>query len=206
MNLKKLAQPREQLLGLAVLVFMFSSFFRHVYTPKIKQTQIISKELKTLKIEKDALEQLTEAMRQNRPTDRPQEEMLSPKMSILSGETKPAVQGITPLLAYITTPQFLNNIAIKSMSGILEKKESGYNKFAFIIHADGSFRNVSNYIKRIEELESLVLIDTINLKTGNTKSAQVAMELKGILFEWGTEELPTVDTKKGKKEKNEEKK
>ncbi|MDO8526405.1 MAG: hypothetical protein Q7T03_01815 [Deltaproteobacteria bacterium] len=182
-DFKKLANPREQILALLVVLALLAMFFRVIYAPKREATQQLQSQIQNLKLEKEALEKFTEALRNKQPLPEGGKETSSLKMQILKGEVKPIVNKTATLLAFITSQQFLRGVRIKGMSDIPPKSLQGYKRADFFLDAQGPFRSVISYVDRIEQTPALVLLENLSIKSIDTKATQVDMELNGTLFE-----------------------
>ena len=184
-DLKKTANPREQWLGVLVIVALFVMFFRIVYFPKKEDVDQMKGQIQSIQLEKEALEKFTQALLKTAPQGQEAQTKnnRSIKEQILMGETKPLANALPPLLSYITSQKFLKGIVIKAISDIPLKQETGYKKADFFIDAQGSFGNITRYLERIEKVPALVGISNVTIKAIDTKATQVALELGGTLFE-----------------------
>ncbi|MDP2600620.1 MAG: hypothetical protein Q8P84_07830 [Deltaproteobacteria bacterium] len=184
-DLKKTANPREQILGLLVSVALFAMFLRVVYFPKKEAAEQLRSQIHNLILEREALQKFTDALLTtlSRQSATKQPSKGSSDAQILKGEARAIVEEISPFLEKMTTPQFLQGVLVRSMSHIPPKNENGFLKTSFFMEAHGSFRNVTSYLERIAALPVLVSIDNVSLKTTDAKTAQVDVEISGSFFQ-----------------------
>ena len=184
-DLKKGANPREQILGALVLLAVFVMFLKVIHLPKQEATAQLKTQINTLKLEKEALQKFTAALLATLPQKKEgqREQPGNFDIQILKGKGEPVAKTISPLLEYITTPQFLNGVAIKSMSYLEPKNENGFVRTSFAVEAHGSFRMITRYLERLANLPALVRIDNVSVKTTDPKAAKVDIEINASLFQ-----------------------
>lgn len=185
MELGTKAKPREQILALIAALGILVLFMRIFYFPeRVAQMGLASKG-DNLKLEKEALEKFTQALLKQLPLKK--ESTLTPQLKILKGEMAPFAKETSLLLTQLTTPQFLRGVAVKKMSDLPPQKKDGFYHSAFLVHSQGPFQNVFNFLGRVERFPALMTIDNITLNSLDSKAAQVELELSGTMYHLGEE-------------------
>ena len=176
---------REQLLAGLVMLAIFVMFVRVIYSPKKDEVTRLKSQVKNLKMEKDALNKFTQALRETALKEQLQvaKELPSIKVQVLKGDVKSVAKETAALLSLVTSQPFLKGILVKEMSDLSPKQEKGYKKADFFINAQGSFRNMIDYLDRIRKLPVLLVLENIDLKVVDEKAARVELELNGALFQ-----------------------
>lgn len=184
-ELKKVANLREQILAGLVMLAIFVMFVRVIYSPKKDEVTRLKSQVKNLKMEKDALDKFTQALRETALKEQLQaaKELPSIKVQVLKGDVKSVAKETPALLSLVTSQPFLKGILVKEMSDLAPKQEKGYKKADFFINAHGFFRNMIEYLDRMRKLPALLVVENIDLKVVDEKAARVELELNGTLFQ-----------------------
>lgn len=182
MDLKIKAKPREQLLALLATLGILVFFIRAVYFPKRIAAAQWGVQIHNMELEKQALEKFTQALLQQIPKEKVKAEV-SPQLRILRGELSPYAEATSHLLAQWSAPQFLRGVEIKKLSDLAPKPQEGFFASNFAMQVLGPFRQVFSLLDRIEKFPALVTIDTILLKTLDSKASRVELELNGTLYQ-----------------------
>lgn len=187
MELKQTAEVREQLLSLVMIVAIFAMFFRVIYFPKRESSQQLRNQIMGLKMERDALQKFTEALSSKLQESGRQEppKQLSTKLQILKGTLQSLSEETSDLLSHLISTPLLKGLVIREMSDVPPKKETGYLKSGFFINAEGTFKNVTKYLERIDALPVLLTIDNISMKALAPKANKVSVEMNGSLYALG---------------------
>jgi len=184
-DLKKVANTREQVLAGLVMLAIFVMYARVFYSPKSTEVARLKSQVKNLKMEKEALEKFTQALRETTLKEqlKAAKEPPSIKIQVLRGDVKSVAKETSALLSLVTSQPFLKGILVKEMNDLPLKQEKGYKKGDFFINAQGPFRNMTDYLDRIRKLPVLLVLENIDLKVVDTKAAKVEIELNGALFQ-----------------------
>lgn len=187
MELKRTAEPREQILSLVMIMALFGMFFRVIYFPKRAANVQLNSQITSLRLERDALQKFTEALAfklKESPQREPPKQLAS-KIRILKGEAKPLTKVTSDLLTHLTAPAFLRGLLVREMSDLPAKQEIGYQKAGFFINAEGTFDGITKYLERMDAMPVLLTIDNVSMKATAPKAARVSAEISGTLFSLG---------------------
>ena len=183
-NLAQKATLREQVLGGAAILGLLVIFVRVIYLPYQVTQKKINQEVSNLMMEKEAIQKFTTALSktltETEPT--PERKSRSAKIQILNGTVEPVAEDMAPLLAELTARSQLKGITVTKMNDLPPKQENGYTTSGFFINMQGRFRDIVNYLERVQQIPALFSIDTITLKNIDPQVAHVDVELGGVLF------------------------
>lgn len=175
------------MLASLVIVALVIMFFRVIYAPNRDVNLQLNVQKNNLRMEKEALEQFTQALSQKTLKSEATNtyDRLSMKLEILKGIKKPLTKETSVLLATLTGKPFLRGVVVKEMNDLPVKEEAGLRKAGFSIVAQGSFPNILRYIARMEQLPVLMTIDDVSLKSVSLTSKELELELYGTLLSIG---------------------
>lgn len=186
MDFQTIAEPREKILALIVILGILVSFLRAVYIPMRQEQTQLSTRIRNLELEKGSLEKFTQALLKQMPEEKG--EVLSPQLKILKGEMAPYAKETSILLSQLSASEFLKGLAVKKMSDLPPEKKEGYLLSHFSLNTQGPFQTIFDFLERVEKFPALMTTDNLTLKVLDTKAAQVELELNGTLFHLEKEE------------------
>lgn len=185
MDLKAKANPREQILVLLVVASIFLLYLRLVAVPKRQAKMDLKQQIKTVQVEKEALEKFTGALIAKIPEIATRQGGESPPLKILRGEQSPHATETASLLEKITQPRFLEGITVKEMSHLPPESVNGYAKSGFFLEVQGSYPQLTRYLEELENFPALMVIENITLKSLENQPSLLSLSINGILYHFG---------------------
>lgn len=183
-NLAQKATLREQVLGGVAILGLLVIFVRVIYLPHRVTQKKVDQEISNLMMEKEAIQKFTTALSltlaEAEPS--PERKSRSAKMQILKGTVEPVAEEMAPLLAELTARSRLKGITIIKMNDLPPKQEKGYTTSGYFINIRGRFRDIVNYLERVQQIPALFSVETVTLKTIDPQVASVDLEFGGVLF------------------------
>jgi Tfp pilus assembly protein PilO len=184
-SLKKIASLREVGLAILVLGVILFTFFNNFYSSQTQKINDLKTQKTTLETEVKSLRSTVQNMHQQNNTKNKTVKVDSPnvKIHILKGGQPPAFSKMNAFLEQITSPNFQNQLKLNEITTQGAAEEKGYIKNPVSITAQGAFEGIANFLKRLDDIEALVSVDSLFISISDSAPDKMDLELSTTLYQ-----------------------
>ena len=168
---------REKIMvGSAVFAVVFMSFYMFFYQPKKKELLRLEEEIKAVDLEIEKIARAISGLRRLEEEVAGEQKSVSLVKRIPCGE-KP-VQELLRQLSEQASRLDMDVISLKSGEGSESPhEESPYKSLTVVMNIQCSYRHLSSYLKRINDLPALVTVDELEIIRDNQIFPKVKAKL-----------------------------
>ena len=189
-QLKKPAQSREIILAaVGILVVSYLAFTNFV-VPFRGDADSLVEQLEKVRGEADAIAKFNDVIRQNQKqqigSSVAQQSMVGAKdlrIQLIQRNKKARYGNIMDFLEEVTSPVFRSMVSIDSLKYDTTVELSGYNSTHFEIVLNGRFPRVINFIRKLEGVEALLTLETIEIISNKTDTFTVTLRMGGTYYQ-----------------------
>ena len=189
-QLKKPAQSREIILAaVGILVVSYLAFTNFV-VPFRGDADSLVEQLEKVRGEADAIAKFNDVIRQNQKqqigSSVAQQSMVGAKdlrIQLIQRNKKARYGNIMDFLEEVTSPAFRSMVSIDSLKYDTTVELSGYNSTHFEIVLNGRFPRVINFIRKLESVEALLTLETIEIISNKTDTFTVTLRMGGTYYQ-----------------------
>ncbi len=183
-DLKKMASLKELLMMGVAVFFILIMFNRIVYAPKNLQLAGYKTELVELNKRKKSLETELLALKAKQIIRQVSaEKSTNVKIQILKGDIKPVLTDATDMINLLTRFAGEERIVLDKISSKDPEIKSGYAKIPFVMGMHGSFSELMEFLKKLDNVRALFAMDALILATDTTISSDTSLDIKATLYD-----------------------
>lgn len=183
-SLNDVITPRELILFGVILVIAFVATFNVVLRPKLVKQAQLGVQVHALEAERAAIHKFQEVMRNRAPGQDP---LLTPldnaHLQILSGVRAPELPDLNHLVGTITAENFLRGLRLESIEYDPIQHNPDYLHSTIRVKASGNYREVVEYLARLEHLEILLHLKKFSLGLQNKGTNDITIEWEADYYQ-----------------------
>lgn len=180
---------RQEIVLFAMVVLLgLIAFVRAVYLIELSEGRELEAQLKTLHLEKEAIQKFKEAVQSKRlKAKESQKRFPNVRLQILMEKRIPTIRNLTALIGHITSDSFLHGIQLQSVQYDPLQKIGRLGYTSIEMKGVGRYNDIVEYLARLERLETLLNLESFSLAGGSGKEegGDLSFEWKADYYEMG---------------------
>lgn len=166
-SLQKVGGIKEVAIVALLVLVACNYLISTVYSEKVIANTTNKAKIASLVAEKKSLDDFINAVTSRQGIDTLASLKRSPdiKTQLLTGEKKNQYSDIAVLLSLFASAGFRQGITMESITHELPLLSNGYETTNFNLSVHGTYTDLTNFIKKVSQLEALVNLNTLSLDT-----------------------------------------
>lgn len=182
-RLNEIAKPRETFLVLLVFVLVVVVFFRTFYLPRSKKMDETAEKIRISASEKKILEIGITALGKSSLRPSAEKESGNIKIDIINNRRKNKTDRFTSLIATLADPGFEKGIVFDSLAYKPPEAGNGFSRTSFNIKARGAFDRVTSFVKKLDNIPTLVDVNLISISANPMVEGDMDLEITAVYYQ-----------------------